>query len=259
MKFGELLKVNKPELIISQRYDAWVSQNSNPVYSEKALAFGQHQLYMQSAPRDRRGSISASSVNGCIRKQQFTYLGMPEQAFSAKTAAILQNGTFMHIRWQMAGLTEGFLPECEIPIPENAWRLSGTKDAHAYDGSVIELKSCNSNAYRGVGTFGPLKGHLEQLATYMLVTFADRGAMVYENKDTQEFQELVFSREELPIEDVEVRAGGVWAMIDDKRLAEPLDAAYEEKFPCSTCIFRNNCLKVKDWDHAVQLVETGNL
>lgn len=254
MKFGELLKVNKPELIISKRYDAWVSKNSNPVYTDEALAFGMHQMYMQAKPRDRRGTISASSVYSCMRKQQFTYLGMPEQQFSAKTSAILQNGTFMHIRWQMAGITEGFMPKCEIPVDQNEYGLSGTKDAHAYDGSVIELKSCNSNSYRNVGTFGPLSGHKDQLATYMLLTDTQRGALVYENKDTQEFTELVYDREELPLDGVKQRAHLIWQLIDNKKLAEPLDAAYEEKQPCSTCVFRENCLAVKDWDHAEQFV-----
>jgi hypothetical protein len=134
VKFSELVKHNKPELVVSNRYEAWVKENSNPQYSDSAIVFGTTALIAQSTPRDRRGTVSASSLDSCRRRQQFTYLGLSEGPMSAKTAAILQNGTFTHLRWQMAGLSEGWLIEAETPVPRpNPLRLHGTMDGVLYD------------------------------------------------------------------------------------------------------------------------------
>lgn len=250
VRFGELLKTHKPSLIISQRYDAWMGKNSNPVYSHEALDFGRAQLFLQSTPRDRRGTVSSSSLKKCWRRQIFTFLGVPEQDYSAKTSAIFQNGTFMHIRWQMAGLTEGFLKSAEIGVGANEYRLSGTMDGIAYDDSVVEFKSTNSYSFSKVMAFGPIAGHEYQVATYCLVTGRDRGILVYESKDTQEFTEIVLDRADLPITEVKIAADKVWDHIDRKVLPAPLDAVYENKQPCSSCQFRNVCLKLSSWVEA---------
>lgn len=253
MRFSDILKVNRPHLIVSKRYDEWTRDNANPRYSAEALAFGMAQLQAQSTPRDRRGTVSASSLKKCARRQQLSFIGVPEDLPSPKTAAILLNGTFMHLRWQMAGLTEGFFKQCEVKVEENEHSLSGTLDALSYDDSVIELKSCNSNSFARVNTFGPLESHLEQLATYVLVTGADRGAMVYENKDTQEFTELVYAREQLPVDWAVERAETLWEHNADRELFDVLDSFYENKQPCSTCFFKTSCSKVRSWGEAVEL------
>lgn len=250
MKFGELLRVHKPELVISRRYDEWVAKNSNPVYSPEALDFAREQLWAQTYPRDRRGTVSASSLKKCMRRQAFTFLGMPEMPYSAKTSAIFQNGTFMHLRWQMAGITEGFLSACEIKVPSNPFRLSGTLDAVAYEDSVVELKSCNSNSFSRAMAFGPIAGHDYQVATYCLVTGREQGVLIYENKDTQEFTEIVLPREQLPLQEIIIANERLWEYLDRQVLPDPLDAVYENKMPCSGCPFRNVCLKFPSWVEA---------
>lgn len=252
MRFGELLKLSKPDLVVSRRYDAWAIKNSNPTYSEEALAFGHEALALQATPRDRRGTFSASSLGKCKRRQQFTFIGMPEDPFTAKTSNILINGTFMHIRWQMAGITEGFFKKVEVPISENPWRLSGTIDAIAHDDTVVEIKSANNYAFRNAMQFGSLFGHEEQLATYMLLTDSEKGALLYENKDTQEYCEIVKRREELPTGKIEHDAEWLWDMTDKKKLFEPLDAVFDNKQPCSTCPFKSQCPEMRTWSQAVE-------
>src|SRR3954462_2316733 len=110
MKFSSLGKYQMDKgLVVSPRHEQWLQVNSDPIYSDEALAFGAKVLIDMGRPRDRRGTISASSAGSCRRKQQFTFLGLPELPPTPKLAQIFQNGTFMHIRWQMAGLTEGWL------------------------------------------------------------------------------------------------------------------------------------------------------
>jgi len=256
VKFSQLAKYKtNTDLVISARHEAWMAENGNPVYSNKALAHAAEELRKQATPRDRRGTVSASSMGSCRRKQQFTFIGLPEAPYSTKTNAIFQNGTFMHIRWQMAGITEGWLSHAEIPVPQNVLRLSGTMDGIAYDGSIVEFKSINSNGFRSVLSFGPKEMHLYQGATYALCTpSVEKVIFLYEDKDTQEFKEIVKTRDDLPLGEAALSAQVTWDLIDRKELAEPLDACMAgEGYQFNGCPFRKQCLKIRSWEEANDL------
>ena len=256
MKFGELMKHQSKGLVIGERHDEWLKRNGNPTYSESALRFLSTQLMLQSKPRDRRGTVSASSLGSCRRRQSFTYLGMSELPPSPKTAQIFQNGTYMHLRWQAAGLTEGWLKAAEVPVPENQLRLSGTQDGIAYDDSVVELKSINTNGFSGVKSFGVKPEHRFQVGTYMVVTGAEKGVVVYEDKNTQEYEELIVELDQQLIDDVNLTSEAIYSHIDNKKLAEPLEGCMERKgWRYASCPFRDRCLAIRDWEHAE---ETAN-
>lgn len=255
MKFGDLAKYKiDSDLVISPRHEQWLAKNANPVYSKRALDFGVEQLALQAKPRDRRGTVSASSLGSCRRRQQFTFIGMPELPPSAKTAQIFQNGTFMHIRYQMAGLTEGWLADAEVAVGRNKYWLSGTQDGIAYDGSVVELKSANSNSFNRVMTFGPLAGHPFQVGTYVLTTDAEKGVLLYENKDTQDFKEFVLTRDELPLREIQEINDKLWDQIEQRELVEPLDDCLAKTgYKYTGCPFRKDCLKVRTWGEAEEI------
>lgn len=252
MKFSDLAKYKvDSELVVSKRHEKWLQENANPHYDDVALEFAHTQLFLQSKPRDRRGTISASSLGSCRRRQQFTFIGMPELPPTPKLAQIFQNGTFMHIRWQMAGLTEGWMREAEVPVGKNQYHLSGTQDGIAYDDSVVELKSTNSHGFQRVMSFGPLGGHPYQVGTYVLTTGAEKGVLIYENKDTQEWKEFVLRREDLPLDEIEQGAYEMWASISQEHLFEPLDECMAgEGYRYHGCPFRKECLKIKSWEQA---------
>ena len=257
MKFSDLARYKIDSgLVVSPRHEKWLESNANPVYSPEALDFMHAELGKK--PRDRRGSVSASSLGSCRRQQQFKYIGLPQLAPSPKTAQIFQNGTFMHLRWQMAGLTEGWMWEAEVPVGDNRYKLSGTQDGIAYDGSVVELKSTNSNGFGRVMSFGPLDGHTYQVGTYVLTTGAEKGILIYENKDTQDFKEIVLHREELPLEEIERGAEDMWEHIVNEALYEPLsDCELKTGYRYSGCPFRKHCLQVRDWAHAEEIAHVG--
>jgi len=249
MKFGEMIKAHRPGLVVSPHHDLWMKNNGNPNYSSEAIKFGTAQLRAQAVPRDRSGTYSASSLNSCRRRQQFTFLGMPELPPTARTAAIFQNGTFMHIRWQMAGLTEGWLREAEVPLPQNSMRLNGTRDGIAHDGSVVEFKSIHTNGFSQVNSFGPKEDHLDQVGTYVAASGAEKAVVIYEDKNTQEYKEFVVPAEELPIEEITERAEELWAHTLAEQLYEPLSSCIEkEGYRYNNCPFRDRCLKIHHWD-----------
>ena len=254
MKFGQIVKLTKPELVVSNRHEAWLARNSNPEYSMKAIEFGRKALFDQGSPRDRTGTYSASSLNSCVRRQQLTFIGMPQSWDNTKMNSIFHNGTFMHIRWQMAGLTEGWMKAAEVPIGHNHMRLSGTQDGVAYNDYVVELKSINTFGFSSVNTFGPKEGHIEQVGTYVAATGAPGAVILYEDKNTQEYREFTYTRAELPITEIEQRAERLWEMTENQQLAEPLDKCIAgEGMQYQLCQYRDQCLAIRGWEHAEEM------
>jgi hypothetical protein len=251
LKFGELIKHAKPELVVSQRHDKWMRENGNPKYSGAAIQFAVEQL--GAVQRERKGTVSASSLNTCRRRQIFTYLGWYQLPPAGKTAAIFHNGTMMHIRWQMAGLTEGWLAQAEVPVGQNHLNLSGTQDGIAYDGTIVEFKSINSNGFRQVNTFGPKDDHKMQVGTYGACTGNDKATIIYECKDTQEYREFVVPIDSELISQVNWVTEKVWDYIETKELPEPLPVCEEKSgYRYNGCPYRDRCLKTRDYEHAME-------
>lgn len=249
MKFSQTLRLTDQELVITRRHEAWMSGQDDLVYTTGALSFAAEQL--RAKDRIREGTISASSLGGCMREQQFTYLGMPKMPHSPQSLMRMANGRFMHLRWQMAGLSEGWLPRAEVPVGDNPYRLSGTMDGIVYDESVLELKSINSHGFSRVVSFGPLIPHLFQMATYLMCTERDRGLFVYECKDNQEYREIAVGRDQLPLDLARYKAEDLWAANEAHKLIEPLDKCLDRQgWEYEYCPFRDRCLGIHDWEEA---------
>lgn len=251
MRFSETIKHVDPGLVISRRHEDWIVQNDHPVYNQHALELAAHELSKKD--RVRRGTLSASSLGECERYQQFVFMGMPKLPMDAKNAAKVQNGSFMHLRWQMEGLTAGWLAQAEVPVKSDAYHLMGTMDGVNYDGSILELKSINSNGFSRVAAFGPLHPHLFQMATYMLCSAREKGVFLYENKDTQEYTEVVVDPDDLPMTEVLIKAEKMWESTQRKVLSEPLSDCMDKKgWKYNSCPFRDRCLFVYDWAEAAK-------
>jgi len=251
MRFSETIAHTDPGLVISRRHEDWIVENDHPVYNHAALALAAHELSKKD--RVRKGTLSASSLGECERYQQFVFMGMPKLRMDAKNAAKVTNGSFMHLRWQMEGLTEGWLAEAEVPVKSDAYHLMGTMDGVNYDGSILELKSINANGFSRVASFGPLHPHLFQMATYMLCSARDKGVFLYENKDTQEYTEIVVDPDDLPMTEVLIKAEKMWESTQRKVLSEPLSDCMDRKgWKYNSCPFRDRCLFVYDWAEAAR-------
>jgi hypothetical protein len=249
MRFSETVKHVDPGLVLSKRHEAWITGSDHPMYSQRAVDFAQSQL--GKVDRKREGTLSASSLGECERYQQFVFIGMPKLMPDAKNAAKMANGAFMHLRWQMEGLTEGWLQFAEVPIHSDAYHLMGTMDGILHDGSILELKSINSNGFSRIGAFGPLHPHLYQMATYMLCSAREKGVFLYENKDTQEYTEIVVDPDDLPMTEVLIKAEKMWESTQRQVLSEPLSDCMDKKgWKYNSCPFRDRCLFVYDWAEA---------
>lgn len=250
MKFSETLTKTDPGLMISPRHDQWLMHNDHPIYTATAVSFAVKML--QSRDRDRTRSLSASGLGDCARYQQFVWLGMRKLPPTPTQALKMHNGAFMHLRWQMAGLTEGWLADAEVPVHHETLKLRGTMDGLLEGGSILELKSINANGFRRVQTFGPLVPHLFQMATYVLCTMRKKGVFLYECKDNQEYVEIPVTPADLPMIEARARAENILAAVERRELYEPLSKCLDQEgWVYNSCPFRDRCLKIRNWDEAV--------
>ena len=103
-------------------------------------------------------------------------------------------------------------------------------------------------------SFGPLAGHPFQVGTYALTTGAEKGVILYENKDTQDYKEFVFTRDELPLKEIEEVTESVWTHIGDKKLFDVLpECEMKEGYRYNGCPFRKQCLKIQTWEQAEEI------
>ena len=162
---------------------------------------------------------------------------------------VAHNGSFMHLRWQMAGLSAGWLREAEVPIPSNGWGLAGTMDGILSTFEGLELKSCNAHAFSSVKTFGMKPEHDFQVHTYMLASGIDTFSVIYENKDTQDWIEIVRNRDEAMIDKVQQTAAHLWRESNQQHLMPMLSKCeMHEGWQFDWCSKREACMGMKKWD-----------
>lgn len=254
MKFADVIRSQQHLPSITPRHEQWMAKG-DPVYKDWVVEWAAKQL--RSTGRVRRHSFSASSLGGCKRAQQLTWIGLPGRGFGSQTMSIFGNGTFMHLRWQMEGLSEGWLDKAEEPVPENPLRLSGTMDGICHDGAIAEFKSINAYGFSSVLSFGPKTMHLFQGAAYALCSGRERVSFLYENKDTQEYKEIVKHRDELPLDEVVTKARELWSKTEARELFGPMDNVYEGKGECRSCPFRADCLEIRTFEEAEELADVA--
>lgn len=248
MRLLDLASYKGAESPIVLPHEEWIIRDG--IYTQKALDFMLGE--MNKPQRDRTGHLSASSLGSCGRQQQFTWIGLPQKVESAQREAVFNNGDFVHLRLQMAGLSAGWLSDAETAIPENEYGVKGTMDGLHRDGSVVEFKSQNSFGFsRLLSAKAPKSEHVFQVGAYLLATGRKRAYLVYENKDNQELKEFTVERTDELMEKVRDRLEYVQGWSGRKELIEPLGDCLERKgMYYNYCSFRDVCLETHTWRQA---------
>ena len=250
----QLMKAAQADLPITMRHERWLQKNSNPVYSLKAI---EHAMAVLSGKkggyRPRAKSFRSSGAGQCHRKRVFGYIGLKQQQpLDAGGVVFFHTGNFMHLKWQMAGLTEGWLTEAEVPAHNVDLRLTGTFDGVVCDGSLFEFKSINDRGWSYVMKDGPKPEHIAQTTAYTaLRPGMETVSVVYENKNSGDWREFRFPqdphvRREF-LEEMELLNAHV-----DKRVLpriKPLCLQHEGR-EYRQCPYSQVCLTIKDYDEA---------
>lgn len=260
MKLSTLAGYNRNPVVVEQRHEAFVA--SERPFTQQSQAFAEHEISKLLRPnhgdRDRRRSFSASSLGSCGRQQQFTWLGLPRIKMTGQRRGILLNGTFVGIRQQMVGLSEGYLREAEAKIPDNDFGLKGTMDGVHEDGEhLVEYKSQNDRGFKKLIYDKAAKaGHVFQVGVYLAITGMAKAVILYENKNDQTIKEFVIHRDD----EVETKVLTKVHLLDDSTDAEvllPMLPKCKEKtgWEYDYCDYKDRCPLINGWAQAKEMAD----
>ena len=248
MKIKEMIRgADKP---ITPRHEKWLASNPNPVYSKKALEFAQTVLSGQvGSNRDRDTRFRSSGQGQCERKQLFAAKKFPgNNSIDSDLANIFANGNFLHLKWQMAGLTEGWLATAEFPVDSKTHSFGGTLDGIVFDGSLFEFKSINTRGFANVCEYGPKKDHIRQAHGYMWLANLSAVSFVYEDKGaaSDAWREFRVERDEKIVAEVVESIERMETHLKEDTMPEPLkDCLDRTGYVYRHCPFRDICLEEK--------------
>lgn len=250
MSLKDTIRAVQSDLPITMRHEKWLTENSNPHYSDEAIKFAADQLTgISGSQRLRKKMFRASAAHDCKRKQIMNIVGVPKrEEIESRLAGIFQTGNFLHLKWQMSGLTEGWLTKAEVPVDREDLNAGGTMDGVVYTGGGFEFKSINDRGFNRVTTYGPLEAHIAQVHNYMYLGDIDHFCVVYENKNTGEWREFKVPRNEELILAAKFGFEQLNAMYEEKTLPDPLsECKAKEGSTYRNCPFRDVCLTIKKW------------
>lgn len=246
-----LVKAVRDDKPITIRHEKWLEDNPDPVYTVDALLFAAQELQdtsnnTPSRPEDRM--FRSSGMGSCPRQRYLLRLGtVPETRPNSRTSNIFHTGKFIHLKWQMAGITEGWLAKAEVTYQDDRLQLRGHTDGINYDGSLLEIKSINDRGFTYVYKNGIKPEHKLQGASYLMMADLEAMSFIYENKNSAEWWEIRYHRNEKDekevIEEMEVLVEA-W---EAKRVPKPLSSCLrKEGFAYNYCPFKAACLAMHE-------------
>lgn len=200
---------------------------------------------MSTPQRDRRYSWSASAAGMCWRRQEFSFLGMPQNgATDSRLQQIFRNGTWVHMRWQATLLTAGLLDGVEVKIQKKSQRVRCSMDGEgiATQGRFkgrefgFELKGWNGFTFNQSLSEGAHEKTRAQVDFEFLLYGHDLFVVMHENKNNQQWQEWVFIRDEDRIKKMVQQIKELNKAIDKKKLHPMLEEC-------------KNRVRNSEWDH----------
>ena len=250
---ADLINASNNDLPVTMRHERWLLEGSK--VSKQAAKTAQKILSGElGSARTREPLYRASSLGYCLRRQVFSRIAtkaglVKKEPQDGKLANIFLTGNFLHLKWQMAGLSAGYMSDVEVPVDRPEMGYGGTMDARLFDGSGFEYKSINSRGYAMVtDRRQPTDQHLRQVHAYMILAEIDEFSVVYEDKNTQEWKEFRVGRDIQTEDSVRQEMRLLTDAYLQKRLPEVLpDCVKKIGNEYRNCPFREVCLKIKEW------------
>lgn len=245
-------------LIVKPLYDEWLLANPEPTMSEEI--FNRVMRLLLIPQRDRSGSFSASSAGYCKRRQELAFLGMPKvQTDTPRGVRIFQNGTYMHLRTQVALLSAGIVDDIEYTVKRGITRATldgiGIARRGAYSGRsfILEAKSAMTYSYASQErSVTPLEKTRKQVAMQMFLSGYEVASVLNENKDTQEITEFVIEWNDEEINDAKKDLLELRLAVQKQRLHPMLPECIKgnktgEYFKCPYGTDDGVCANTRNW------------
>ena len=169
-----------------------IAENGKPRYSAEAIQFIVNQLKVTESTR--KGRWSPSGLGGCMRKQQFGFLGAGSFTVpSLSSQQLFELGNWLHMQWQAAGLTEGWLVAAEQRVDMMPNRIWGHVDGITHRDHVFDLKTVGAYTWGEVIDKGVEGMHhiLAQMHAYLTITGRTEARVVFYHRDSGDVLERV--------------------------------------------------------------------
>ena len=177
-----------------------------------------------------KGRIRPSLIGDtCERKHLFSYMGIPQKEKEDSSQDVMDAGTWGHYRWQLAGLSQGWLKDIEIQLSYEPWILRGAMDGLISDNSGFELKTTNSHKFAEIVKANtPVLAHLMQTHAYMRALDLSHFSIVYENRNTAVWKEFRIARMPEIDERLDDLMSSLHGHIDNQTLPEMLSGCIKQ-------------------------------
>jgi len=169
-----------------------------------------------------------------------------DEKFDATAIANMLNGTYAHERLQKIIDETGVLKEIEREILSNDPPIRGFADLILdwNDTEIVgEIKTTKDESFAiRQASMKPSANHLLQILTYMKVTGAEEGFLLYENKNTQDLCIIPISmneRNKKIIDDTFDWMRKVYANYENGTL--PTQSFAKTSYACQNCPVRKTC------------------
>ena len=221
------------------------------------------------------GRLSPSKICGCERQAAFGFLGIQgRKRKDPQSEAVFDNGDWVHHRWEynfldMARVMPHRVRKVQIekPVLMSGIFTAGTLDIELQVWSkrlnkwvwiVIDVKSINDAGFSYVWrNRRPKEEHVRQLISYMRARKRRRGALLYENKNNQEYHVFMvtFSKEEWG--EVEQWCERVIDQLDRKKIPKRHPDCDHGNFLFDRCQYRGLCWGNYDTDDLQEMAYQG--
>ena len=244
--YQEALRGN--ELVVTAPHVKWMETlEEEQIYSPEAQQFALD-VWNRKYKHPRAGRFSPSAIGKCARRVVFGFAGAPQIPPDSTSQEMMDHGSWIHLKWQMEGITMGYMPKAEVWVHDDGLRVGGSMDGLLHDGSSFELKSAMWNVYNKVVTIErwPKWENLLQDATYKLLADIDWSSVVYEDRGNGQFHEYRVDRDAKVEAEALRRIRSYNAYVDEDELPPMLDECeMKSGYVYHGCPYRKICPMAK--------------
>jgi len=188
----------------------------------------------------------------CKRKHLFSYMGLDQLEPEDSSYDVMNAGTWGHYRWQLAGLSQGWLTDIELQVSYDPWQLRGAMDGMISDGSGWELKTVGSNKFYNILKADmPVSAHLMQVHAYMRALDLSHFSIVYENRDHATWKEFRVARMQEIDTQLDELMSSLKEHISEKTLPQILEPCTKQTgYSYNYCNWREIC-PTANWNNNI--------
>lgn len=231
-------------IVTGPHYDWMELTDPERIPSEKALVH-MIKVMLQQYKHPRKHRFSPSSMGECARRLVFGWAGMPQIPSDPELDEMAGHGNTAHLRWQVEGLTLGYMKEAEVWVEDKDLMSGGSMDGRLVDDSIFELKTKAPGVYNRVVIDNriPIYENLLQVHNYFLLSGADWASVVYEDRAYGNFHEFRIARDSKLEREVIRRLNSYRRYVEDDLLPPVLaDCELRMGKVYKQCPYRKDCL-----------------